>query len=65
MRQGTPLVLGIGEGEQFLASDPAALLAYTRTWSSSRTATWRGCTRDGIDDLGSRRAGGSSARYSA
>jgi glucosamine--fructose-6-phosphate aminotransferase (isomerizing) len=30
VRQGTPLVLGIGEGEMFLASDPAALLAYTK-----------------------------------
>ncbi len=29
-RQGPPLLLGVGEGEQFLASDPAALLAYTR-----------------------------------
>ncbi len=29
-RQGPPLVLGIGEGEQFLASDPAALLRFTR-----------------------------------
>ena len=29
-RQGPPLLLGLGENECFLASDPAALLAYTK-----------------------------------
>ncbi|HEX2165370.1 MAG TPA: glutamine--fructose-6-phosphate transaminase (isomerizing) [Thermoanaerobaculia bacterium] len=29
-RQGPPLILGLGRGEQYLASDPAALLAHTR-----------------------------------
>jgi len=30
VRNGPPLVLGLGEGENFLASDPSALLAHTR-----------------------------------
>ena len=30
VRQGTPLVLGLGQGESYLASDPAALIAHTR-----------------------------------
>ena len=31
VRHGPPLVLGLGEGEHFLASDPAALLAHTKS----------------------------------
>jgi glucosamine--fructose-6-phosphate aminotransferase (isomerizing) len=30
-RQGSPLVLGIGQGEQFLASDPMALVEHTES----------------------------------
>jgi glucosamine--fructose-6-phosphate aminotransferase (isomerizing) len=29
-RKGSPLLIGIGEGENFLASDPSAILAHTR-----------------------------------
>jgi glucosamine--fructose-6-phosphate aminotransferase (isomerizing) len=29
-RLGSPLVVGVGEGEHFLASDPSALIGYTR-----------------------------------
>ena len=29
-RKGSPLLIGIGEGENFLASDPSAVLAHTR-----------------------------------
>src|SRR5436305_7075360 len=29
-RQGPPLVIGLAQGEQFLASDPAALIVHTK-----------------------------------
>jgi glucosamine--fructose-6-phosphate aminotransferase (isomerizing) len=29
-RKGSPLVIGVGEGENFIASDPAAMVDYTR-----------------------------------
>ena len=30
-RQGSPLLIGVGEGENFVASDPSAVLAHTRS----------------------------------
>ena len=40
----SPIVLGIGESEMFVASDVAALVRYTRRWCTWRTARWRRCT---------------------
>ncbi len=47
VRQGPPLVLGVGEGEQFLASDPAALLAYSRNVVFLENGDMARLTREG------------------
>ncbi|MCG8457366.1 MAG: glutamine--fructose-6-phosphate transaminase (isomerizing), partial [Holophagales bacterium] len=47
-RQGPPLLLGIGEGEMFLASDPAALLAYTHDVVFLENGDTARLTRDGF-----------------
>ena len=40
-RRNSPLVVGVGEGEAFLASDVAAFIAHTRRRSSwARTRSW-------------------------
>jgi len=48
VRQGTPLVLGLGQGEMFLASDPAALLAHTRDVVFLDNGDVARLTRDGV-----------------
>jgi glucosamine--fructose-6-phosphate aminotransferase (isomerizing) len=49
VRQGPPLILGIGEGEQFLASDPSALLAYTRNVVFLENGDLARLSRDSIE----------------
>jgi glucosamine--fructose-6-phosphate aminotransferase (isomerizing) len=49
VRQGPPLILGIGKGEQFLASDPSALLAYTRDVVFLENGDLARLRRDGIE----------------
>jgi glucosamine--fructose-6-phosphate aminotransferase (isomerizing) len=48
VRQGTPLVLGLGAGEQFLASDPAALLAHTKDVTFLDNGDVARLRRDGV-----------------
>jgi len=48
VRQGTPLVLGVGTDEQFLASDPAALLAHTKDMVFLENGDVARLTRAGI-----------------
>ena len=47
-RQGSPLVIGLGEGEHFLASDPLALLAHTRRFQILEDGDTARITRDGV-----------------
>ena len=48
-RQGPPLVLGRGEGEMYLASDPAALLAHTRDVTFLENGDVARMTTEGIE----------------
>ena len=64
VRQGPPLVLGLGEGEQFLASDPAALLAYTKDVIFLENGDLARLDARGDRDLGPRGRRGRRARCS-
>ena len=48
-RNFSPLLIGIGEGEQFIASDAAALLAHTRSVIYLRDREYALLTPDGYD----------------
>ncbi len=49
VRQGPPLILGVGEEETYLASDPAALLAYTKDVVFLENGDLARLTPDGIE----------------
>ena len=42
-RRNSPLVVGVGEGEAFLASDVAAFIAHTRAPSNWGRTRWSSC----------------------
>ena len=48
-RNGSPLVIGLGEGETFLASDPHALVRYTRRVIYLDDGELAVLSRDGVD----------------
>ncbi len=65
-RNGSPIVLGIGESEMFIASDVAALVRYTKQvvyLDDAEIATVRAAdyTTAALDDSGRRGAGGRKA----
>ncbi len=47
-RQGSPLVVGIGEGENFVASDPAAMIEHTKNVAYLDDREMAVITRDGV-----------------
>jgi len=48
-RNGSPLVIGLGEGEVILASDPQAVVAHTRSVVYLQDGELAALSRDGID----------------
>ncbi len=49
VRKGSPLVIGLGEGEQFLASSVDALLPFTRRVVYLEDGEWAVLTRDSVE----------------
>jgi len=47
-RKGSPLIVGVGEGEVFVASDASALVGYTDKVIYLRDGEMGVCTRDGV-----------------
>ncbi|HRF28136.1 MAG TPA: glutamine--fructose-6-phosphate transaminase (isomerizing) [Candidatus Saccharibacteria bacterium] len=47
-RSGSPLVIGVGEGETFIASDPSALVGNTNQVIFLKDGEVAKCTRDGV-----------------
>lgn len=45
-RQDNPMIIGVGEGESFIASDVPPLLPYTRRYTISATRNWDAYIRE-------------------